>query len=95
MAENRVAANLLMVVLIAAGLIFGNSIKQEVFPEIELEIITVSVAYPSASPTEVEAGVCLPVEEAIFAVEGIKQLFCTANEGVGVVTAELELGADI
>ena len=54
MAENHVAANLLMLVLIVGGLILGFSIKQEVFPDITLDRIMVSVAYPGAGPEEVE-----------------------------------------
>ena len=53
MAENHVAANLLMLVLIVGGLILGFSIKQEVFPDITLDRIQVSVAYPGAGPEEV------------------------------------------
>ncbi len=95
MVKNPVAANLLMMLLIAGGLIYGGSIKQEVFPEIELDAVTVAVTYPGAGPEEVESGVCLPIEEAIFSIEGIKEISCTATEGVGALTAELLLGTDI
>ena len=44
-AENRVAANLLMVVILAAGIISLSQIKLEVFPEFSSDIITVSVPY--------------------------------------------------
>jgi multidrug efflux pump subunit AcrB len=95
MVKNPVAANLMMMLFIAGGLIYGGSIKQEVFPEIELDAVTVAVTYPGAGPEEVESGVCLPIEEAIFSIEGIKEISCTATEGVGALTAELLLGTDI
>jgi multidrug efflux pump subunit AcrB len=95
MAENHVAANLLMLVLIIGGLILGLSIKQEVFPDVTLDRIQVSVAYPGAGPEEVEEGVILKIEENLTGVDGIKQLKSMAAEGYGVVTAEVTTDADI
>ncbi|MCK4911409.1 MAG: efflux RND transporter permease subunit, partial [Thermodesulfovibrionales bacterium] len=54
MAGNHVAANLLMLIFVVGGLVMSFSIKQEVFPEIELDSIRISVAYPGAGPEEVE-----------------------------------------
>jgi len=93
-ADNHVAANLLMVSICAAGLISAMTIKQEVFPEIELDIITVQVPYLGATPAEVEEAVCVRVEEKIQGVDGIKKITSTASEGMGLVAAELERNAD-
>ena len=95
MAENHVAANLLMLVFIVGGLILGFSIKQEVFPDIALDRIQVSVAYPGAGPEEVEEGVILKIEENLSGVDGIKQIKSVAAEGYAVVTAEVTTDADI
>ena len=95
MAENHVAANLLMLVLIVGGLILGFSIKQEVFPDITLDRIMVSVAYPGAGPEEVEEGVILKIEENLTGVDGIKQVKSVAAEGYGSVIAEVTTDADI
>ncbi|MFT5683087.1 MAG: multidrug efflux pump subunit AcrB, partial [Myxococcota bacterium] len=53
MAQNPVAANLLMMVLLLGGLLGLSRIKAEVFPAFELDLVTVSVVYPGASPEEV------------------------------------------
>ncbi len=95
MAENHVAANLLMLVFIVGGLILGFSIKQEVFPDITLDRIIVSVAYPGAGPEEVEEGVILKIEENLTGVDGIKQIKSVATEGYGSVIAEITTDADI
>ncbi|MEE4252685.1 MAG: efflux RND transporter permease subunit [Desulfuromusa sp.] len=89
MAMNHVAANLLMLVLVIGGFIMAPSIKEEVFPEVSLDRISVSVAYPGAGPEEVEEGIIIKVEESLTAVDGIKQLKATANEGFGTVMAEV------
>ena len=59
MASNPVAANLLMLFFIIGGFVFARDVKQEVFPEVDLDVITVNVAYPGASPAEVEEGVVM------------------------------------
>ncbi len=94
MAQNAVAANLLMLFLIVGGLLFAQSVKQEVFPEVDLDIVTVTVSYPGASPDEVEEGVVLAVEEAVRGVDGIKRVSSTVIEGQGSVLAELLLDTD-
>jgi len=94
MVHNRVTPNLLMIFLVLGGLFMTTRIKQEVFPEFDLDIVTVSVDYSGASPEDVEQGVILVVEEAIRAIDGVKELTATATEGNGTVAAELEEGAD-
>ncbi len=94
MTKNSVAANLLMLVFIVGGLLTLPSIKQEVFPEFELDLVLVSVPYPGASPSEVEQGVLLAVEEAVRAVDGVKEVRSTASEGAGTVVIELLLGTN-
>ena len=94
MAKHSVAANLMMVVVILAGLMAAFRTKQEVFPEFDLDIITVRVAYPGASPAEIEQGIILAVEEAVRGIDGVKRVTSVASEGSGTVTMELELGED-
>lgn len=94
MARNRVASNVLMLVLMIGGVLSLSRIKQEVFPEIELDMILVNVPYPGASPEEVEQGVVLAVEEAVRGLDGVKEVRGTATEGVGVVAIDLLLGTD-
>lgn len=93
-ASNSVAANLLLLVIVGGGLLTTPRIKREVFPEIDADVITVSVEYPGAAPAEVEEGICIRIEEQLQGVDGIEEIESVANEGVGVVTAELMSDAD-
>ncbi|BBO89438.1 efflux RND transporter permease subunit [Desulfosarcina ovata] len=95
MAGHTVAANLLMVVFLVGGLIFSRQIKKEVFPDFELDIVTVYMAYPGASPEEVERGIVLAVEEAIQGIDDIKEVTAVANEGSATVTVEVVEGKNI
>jgi multidrug efflux pump subunit AcrB len=94
MAGHSVASNLLMLMLLIGGIIFAFRIKQEVFPELDLDEVNVSVSYPGSSPEEVERGIVLSIEEAIRGVDGVKEVRASAREGNASITAELILGAD-
>ena len=94
MARNPVAANLLMFVILAGGVIGVLSVKQEVFPEFDLDVVRISVPYPGASPAEVEQGIILAVEEAVRGLDGVKHINSVAGEGVGTVAVELLVDAD-
>ena len=93
-ARNTVAANLLMVVILVAGVIGAFDVRQEMIPEFELDRINIQVAYLGAAPAEVESVVCIRIEEAIQGIDGIKTITSTASEGMGTVLVELALGAD-
>ncbi len=93
-AGNRVAANVLMALIVAGGLITAFTVKVEFFPEFSLDLILVTVEYPGAAPEEVEEAVCARIEEAVQGLEDVKQVTSTARENVGVVSIELQLGAD-
>ncbi|MBX2882340.1 MAG: efflux RND transporter permease subunit [Granulosicoccus sp.] len=89
-ARNSVAANLLMVFIIALGLsALMNRIPLEVFPSFELDRINIVVPFQGASPAEVEQGVTIKVEEAIADLEGIKTIESFANEGSGRVSVKI------
>ncbi|NRA32054.1 MAG: efflux RND transporter permease subunit [Polyangiaceae bacterium] len=94
MTRNAVASNLLMVMLLVGGLMIAPQIKQEVFPTFEMELVLVQTAYPGASPAEVEQGVVLSVEEAVRAVDGVKDIRSTASQGSAVIAVELLTGTD-
>ena len=92
--ENGVAANLLAAVTIVAGLFFASTIKLELFPQLDLDIVSVNVPYPGAAPEEVESGIVELIEDRIQDLDGIKRLRSTAGEGYGSLTIEVERGFD-
>ena len=94
-ARNGVVANLLLVVIAAAGLLTVGNLKQEVFPEFSLDIVSVTADYRGAAPQEVEEAICVRVEEAVQDLEGIKEISSRAMEGRGSVTIEVHAGYDV
>ncbi|MFO7976622.1 MAG: efflux RND transporter permease subunit [Candidatus Hydrogenedentota bacterium] len=95
MAGNSIAANLIMVVFLVGGFLALRNMKQEVFPDIALDTVSVTVAYPGASPEEVEESIILAIEEAVRPLEGVEEVTSVAREGGGSVRVELLLGEDV
>ncbi len=89
MARHTVAANLVMLIFILGGLLVSTQIKQEVFPQFEVDVIRVSVTYPRASPEEVEQGIILSIEDAVRGLDGVKKVTSTASEGSALIQIEL------
>jgi multidrug efflux pump subunit AcrB len=94
MARNSVVANLLMGFMLIAGAFIGSGIKQEIFPEVSLDIITATAVYPGASPEETEQAICLRFEEAVRGVDGVKRIHCNAGESSATGWFELQTGVD-
>ncbi|AUM11287.1 efflux RND transporter permease subunit [Ketobacter alkanivorans] len=93
-AENKVAANLLMMFVVIAGVISLQDTRKEILPNISLDLITITVPYPGASPEDVEKSVLNRIESAIYDLEGIKSLSSKATEHLGLLTLEVAYGQD-
>lgn len=91
-ATNGVAANLVVAMIFVGGLLTIPRIKQEIFPEFDTDLVTVTVLYPGASPAEIEETINIRIEEKVAGLEGIKKLSSTAAEGVGAVTIQALTG---
>ena len=94
-ARNHVAANLLLLLIVVGGIVALPSIQQKIFPDIDVDIITVWVPYLGAAPEEVEEGVCVRIEEELQGVDGIETIKSNAAEGACNVSAELVSGYPI
>lgn len=94
-ARNHVAANLLMVVIVMTGLFAATTIRTQMFPDLEIDRVTISVPFPGASPGEVESGVVTRLEEALRDIEGIAEMRSFSSEGSGRVVLDLEVGYDV
>lgn len=88
-------ANLIVVFLILVGGLSMYSMKMSFFPERESRFLYVQVAYPGASPVEMEEGVTSRIEEAIRGIPGIYEITSTSSENSTSVTIEIEPGKDI
>jgi len=83
-------ANLLLVILVAAGLITLPKMRSQFFPDVVLDTITVSVAWDGAGAEDVDAAIVQLVEPAMLAVEGVASSSSTSREGRATIRLEFE-----
>lgn len=89
-AANPVAANFLMILIVLGGFYTLDGIIKEAYPRFAPPHIEIEASYPGAGPAEVQEGVCIPIEEAIHDLTGIKKLKSTAIEGLCTLEIEVE-----
>ena len=78
--RNPVFANLLMICMLGGGYVAVRAMQRETYPEFSLDIISIEVVYPGASPEDVEQAVCVPIEQAIADLEGVHELTSASHE---------------
>jgi len=94
-ARNHVAANLLMVMIAGFGYYnLQSNMAVEVFPSFSLDRITVSTAYPGATPQDVEEAVTIRIEEALQDLASIEEMQSRSTEGSSSIALELASGED-
>ncbi|MBT5816037.1 MAG: efflux RND transporter permease subunit, partial [Opitutales bacterium] len=95
-ARNGVAANILMVSIVAAGAysMMNKTVIQE-YPDYKSRTITVSVTYRGSTPTEIEESIVLRLEENLFDVEGVTEMDARASSSSGSVSLTIDDNYDI
>ena len=91
-ANNSVAANLMMVFIIVMGIISFFTIQRQMFPNIEINYITINANYPGASPQEMEESILIKIEESLKDITEIKKGTYRAFRNGG--SAQLEINTD-
>ncbi|MCO6493136.1 MAG: efflux RND transporter permease subunit [Phaeodactylibacter sp.] len=92
--KNPVAANLIMFGILIMGIVGFSSMKSTFFPEVESRIILIQIAYPGASPEEIEEGIVKKIEENLKGVTGVERYTSVSRENSGAVTVEVFKGYD-
>ena len=94
-AKHRVAANLLMVIMIIAGAIGVDRLRTQFFPTFELDIITVSVAWSGATAEDVQEGLTIPIENAVEELAFIESIDATSQFGSASFRIEIVEGTNL
>lgn len=92
--RHRTAANLLLVIMLAAGLYAAPRLHAQFFPDVVVENVSVSVAWQGAGAADVDAAIVQVIEPALMAVEGVTASSATASEGRARISLEFEPGWD-
>jgi len=95
LARHRVAANLLMVMMLLAGVWALSALNTQFFPTFSFEQITVSVAWRGSAPEDVEETITAPLERELRTLPGLRQITATSTSGSAVLSLEYEDGTDM
>ena len=87
--EHPTASNLVMVLLIIAGLLTLPTIKRETFPDVNSYEVEINVVYPGASPNDVEQSICKPLEDALDGISFMEEKRCQARDSQGLMTVKM------
>lgn len=91
----HVAVNVFIIAFFVFGILGYLSLKSSFFPLVDSKIINVSIAYPGASPQEIEEGIVLQIEDNLKGLKGIDRVTSTSRENNGTITVEIEKGESI
>ncbi len=90
--NNPVLVNLFMLTILVGGVYSGLTLVRELFPEARPNRVVITTLYPGASPSEVEDGITLKIEEQIKDVDGVDKIESTISEGQSTISVELMSG---
>lgn len=94
-ASHQTAANILMFVILLAGLIVLPTLTKETFPEVDTNQVKVTVIYPGASTNEVEEGICNRLEDATDGISFLEEQRCEARDNIGSMTLDMQEAGNI
>ena len=88
----HVAVNIFIVAFVVFGILGVRSLKSSFFPLVDSKIINVSIAYPGASPQEIEEGIVLKIEDNLKGLKGVDRVTSVSRENSGTITVKLKRG---
>lgn len=90
-----VAVNVIIFAFIGFGIVGILSMKSSFFPLVDSQLIRISLAYPGASPAEMEEGVVLKIEDNLKGIVGVERVTSVSRENSASVNVEVEKGKNI
>jgi multidrug efflux pump subunit AcrB len=94
-AAHPTASNILIMAIIAIGLYAATELNKDSFPLLAPSKVQVTVVYPGASPTDVEDGICNPLEDATDGISFLEEQECDARDNVAIFVLEMQEAGDI
>ena len=93
--KRPVFATVLMLALVTLGVFSYRRLAIDMFPDIEIPVLSVITQYPGASPETVEREVTKKLEQAVNPISGVKHVYTTSREGLSTVIVEFDLEVKI
>ena len=86
-----ILAAVMMLALLTLGIFSYRRLSVEMYPNVEIPVVTIVTKFPGASPESVEREVSKRIEEAVNTIAGVKRVLSYSREGVSTVVIEFQL----
>jgi multidrug efflux pump subunit AcrB len=93
--RHKTAANLLLLVMVIAGLSAVPKMRTQFFPDIVVEMVSVHVVWDGAGPEEVDNAIVQLIEPALLSLEGIENTLSTSSQGYARIRVNFQPGWDM
>jgi HAE1 family hydrophobic/amphiphilic exporter-1 len=90
-----VFATMMVVALVVVGIFSYSELKIDLFPNIDIPVVSITTTYPGVSPETVETEVTKRIEEAVNPIGGIRHISSVTTEGISTLMVEFQLGTNI
>ncbi len=94
-AQHKVAANLLMLIMLLAGSVALYKLNTQFLPNFEPDFITVRVVWPGATPEDVAKSIVTPLEQQLRNLDHVKEMTSTSYRSLGIIVLEYDEGTDM
>ncbi|MBN2866590.1 MAG: efflux RND transporter permease subunit, partial [Thiotrichales bacterium] len=94
-ARHKVAPNLLMIVMILAGIVALTKLNVQFFPNFELDYASVRVVWPGANAEDVETSITSPIERVLRNLDNLDEMTSTSSSGVSAVSLKFKEGTNM
>lgn len=94
-ASNSIAGNLLMILLWVMGLIGLHNMRQEIIPQMPLNMVMAFVKFPGASPNAMEEQLLKPMEMALANLPNVKEMRSYTDGSSANITLDLAESSDV
>ena len=93
--KRPIFASVMMLALVTLGIFSYRRLAIDMYPDVEIPVLSVVTKYPGASPETVEREVTKRIEEAVNPISGVKHVMSTSRESVSTVVVEFNLEVKI
>lgn len=93
--RHNTAANLLMILMLVAGLVSIDRLNRQFFPSFDVEIVAVGVSWSGATAEDVDANIVQPLEPELRLINNVKKVTSNSYEGRASIEVEFKFGADM
>ncbi|MDO5523319.1 MAG: efflux RND transporter permease subunit [Bacteroidia bacterium] len=93
--KNPVGTSLIFIGIVLIGFMFYRQLPVDLYPEIEMNMVSVMTSYPGAGSEDVEANVTRPLEDALNSTEDIKEITSQSRDGMSMIMLEFNWGSDM